>query len=57
VGPITVAKASVRRLQAALAALIALVALLSATTLLLYARLTRAQAALGRAAPPSPHAP
>jgi type III secretion protein J len=57
VGPITVAKTSVRRLQAALAALVALVALLSASTLLLYARLARAQAALGREAPPAPRAP
>jgi type III secretion protein J len=56
VGPIAVARASMRKLQAALAVLVALVASLSASTLVLYSRLTRAQAALGRDAPPAPRA-
>lgn len=46
VGPIAVARTSMRGLQAALVALVALVALLSAATLALYARLTRARAEL-----------
>ena len=46
VGPIAVARTSVRGLQAALVALVALVAVLSAMTLGLYARLTRARAEL-----------
>jgi type III secretion system YscJ/HrcJ family lipoprotein len=54
VGPIAVAKTSLRRLQAALAALVALVACLSASTLFLYARLVRAQAALARDTPVPP---
>ncbi len=41
VGPIAVARASMRKLQAALAVLVAVVALLSGATLVLYGRLTR----------------
>lgn len=44
VGPISVARASMRKLQAALVALVAIVALLAAATLVLYARLTRLRA-------------
>jgi type III secretion protein J len=44
VGPIAVARRSVRVLQGALVGLVALVALLAAATLALYARLTRARA-------------
>jgi type III secretion protein J len=44
VGPIAVARASVRELQAALIALIAVVALLASATLVLYARLARLRA-------------
>jgi type III secretion protein J len=44
VGPIAVARASMRELQAALVALVAVVALLAAATLVLYARLTRLRA-------------
>ena len=44
VGPIAVARASVQKLQAALAALIALVAILAGATLVLYSRLTHARA-------------
>ncbi len=46
VGPIAVARTSMRGLQAALVALVALVALLSAATLALYTRLSRARAEL-----------
>ncbi len=46
VGPIAVARASMRQLQAALVALVALVALLAGATLVLYSRLSRARAAL-----------
>ena len=56
VGPITVARASVRRLQAALALLIALVAGLAGSTLVLYARLSRARAELEREPPAAPRA-
>jgi len=45
-GPIRVARTSMRLLQAALAALIGLVAVLAAATLVLYTRLARAQAAV-----------
>jgi type III secretion protein J len=48
VGPIAVARTSVRRLQAALAVLVAVVALLAAATLMLYSRLNRARAELAR---------
>ncbi len=44
VGPIAVARASMRELQAALIALVAVVALLAGATLALYARLTRLRA-------------
>jgi type III secretion protein J len=44
VGPITVARASMRRLQAALVALVAVVALLTAATLVLYVRWSRLRA-------------
>jgi type III secretion protein J len=44
VGPIAVARTSLRELQAALVALVAMVALLSAATLLLYSRLARTRA-------------
>jgi type III secretion protein J len=54
VGPIAVARTSMRRLQAALVVLIAVVALLAASTLVLYSRLNRARAALAREAP-APH--
>jgi len=57
VGPIAVARASMRQLQAALAALVALVAVLAAAMLVLYSRLSRARAALARetrAAPAEP---
>jgi len=43
-GPIAVARTSLRELQAGLVALVALVALLAGTTLLLYTRLTRLRA-------------
>jgi type III secretion protein J len=46
VGPIAVARASMRHLQAALVTLVALVAALAASTLLLYSRLNRARAEL-----------
>jgi type III secretion protein J len=52
VGPIAVARASMRGLQAALVALVALVAFLAGATLVLYSRLTRARSALLRDAPP-----
>ncbi len=52
VGPIAVARASVRQLQAALAALVVLVAALAGATLVLYARLARARSELARDAPP-----
>jgi type III secretion protein J len=51
-GPITVARSSVRVLQASLMALVGLVAVLASATLVLYTRLMRAQAtALERDAP------
>jgi type III secretion protein J len=50
VGPIAVARTSMRQLQAALMALVGVVALLTAATLLLYARLARARADLAREA-------
>ena len=46
VGPIAVARGSMRALQGALVALVALVALLATATLLLYSRLARARAEL-----------
>jgi type III secretion protein J len=46
VGPIAVARASMRQLQAALVALVALVALLAGATLVLYGRLKRLRAQL-----------
>jgi hypothetical protein len=46
VGPIAVARTSLRELQAALVGLVALVALLAAATLALTSRLTRARAEL-----------
>ena len=49
VGPIAVARSSLRQLQASLVALVALVALLAAATLVLHARLSRAKAALAQA--------
>jgi type III secretion protein J len=52
VGPIAVARRSLRELQGALVGLVALVALLAAVTLVLYARLTRARAETAR--PPAP---
>jgi hypothetical protein len=54
VGPIAVARASMQKLQAALVALVALVAVLASATLVLYSRLTRARAALGRDLPEGP---
>lgn len=48
VGPIAVARTSLRSLQASLVALVALVAGLAAATLVLYARLARARAELAR---------
>jgi type III secretion protein J len=51
VGPIAVARASMRHLQAALIALVALVALLAASTLFLYSRLSRVRAELAREGP------
>jgi type III secretion protein J len=51
VGPIAVARTSVRRLQGALVALVALVALLTAVALVLYSRLVRAQSLLSRDVP------
>jgi type III secretion protein J len=44
VGPIAVARSSMRELQAALAALVAVIAALASATLVLYARLARARA-------------
>jgi type III secretory pathway lipoprotein EscJ len=52
VGPIAVARTSMRRLQAALVLLVAVVALLATATLVLYSQLNRARAALAREAPP-----
>jgi type III secretion protein J len=49
VGPIAVARSSLRPLQASLVTLVALVAVLAATTLVLHARLSRARAALAQA--------
>jgi type III secretion protein J len=54
VGPIAVARGSMRVLQGALVALVALVALLAAATLVLYSRLARARADL--ASRPAPQA-
>jgi type III secretion protein J len=54
VGPIAVARASMRALQAALVALVGLVALLAGVTLVLYSRLARARSAMP---PDLPHAP
>lgn len=50
VGPIAVARTSMRQLQAALMALVGVVALLTAATLVLYTRLARARADLAREA-------
>ena len=47
VGPIAVARTSLRELQGALVALVGLVAVLAAATLLLYSRLARVRAELG----------
>ncbi|HEY8092004.1 MAG TPA: hypothetical protein VIF09_29285 [Polyangiaceae bacterium] len=55
VGPIAVARRSVRELQAALLGLLTLVAILAATTLVLYTRLARARAE--QAAPPPTRRP
>jgi len=52
VGPIAVARASVRGLQAALGVLIALVAVLAGATLVLYSRLAQVRAASARDSPP-----
>jgi type III secretion protein J len=57
VGPIAVARASMRALQGALVAMVALVAGLAAATLALYSRLARARAALSRELPPTLGAP
>jgi type III secretion protein J len=54
VGPIAVARASMRQLQAALVGLVALVAFLAGATLVLYSRLNRARAALLRDVPSVP---
>jgi type III secretion protein J len=51
VGPIAVARTSMRHLQAALVLLVAVVALLATATLVLYSRLNRARAALVREGP------
>jgi type III secretion protein J len=51
VGPIAVARTSMKRLQAALVLLVAVVALLAAATLVLYSRLSRARAELARESP------
>jgi type III secretion protein J len=48
VGPIAVARRSMRELQGALVGLVGLVAILAAATLVLYARLTRARAEAAR---------
>jgi type III secretion protein J len=53
VGPIAVARTSLRQLQAALVALVALVAALAAMTLSLRARLSRARAELAQPKPPA----
>ena len=50
VGPIAVARTSVRDLQGALVVLVALVAMLASATLVLYSRLSRARAELARPA-------
>jgi type III secretion protein J len=55
VGPIAVARASMRQLQAALVALVAIVALLAGATLVLSTRLSRLRAELG--ARPEPKRP
>jgi type III secretion protein J len=52
VGPIAVARQSMRALQGALLALVALVALLTASTLVLYSRLARSISAAAREPPP-----
>ena len=54
VGPIAVARTSMRALQAGLVALIALVAVLAAATLFLYSRLARARVDAQAKAPSSP---
>ena len=54
VGPIAVARASVKNLQAALTALVALVALLAGATVVLYSRLVQARAAAREAPTPQP---
>ncbi len=51
VGPIAVARASLRQLQASLVALVALLALLAGATLLLYTRLARLRAELAQQKP------
>jgi type III secretion protein J len=56
VGPIAVARASMRHLQAALVSLVALVALLAGATLVLYTRLQRALASASPASLASPGA-
>jgi type III secretion protein J len=53
VGPIAVARQSLRALQGALVGLVALVAILAAVTLVLYARLTRARLDAARPSPPT----
>jgi type III secretion protein J len=57
VGPITVARSSAQKLQAALGALVALVAALAALTLVLYSRLSQARAALAEEPPQAPREP
>jgi type III secretion protein J len=52
VGPIAVARRSMRALQGALVGLVALVAILAAVTLSLYSRLSRARAEAARPLPP-----
>jgi hypothetical protein len=54
VGPIAVARTSMRLLQGALVALVALVAALAAATLVLHARLSRARGELAQQRPPGP---
>jgi type III secretion protein J len=57
VGPIAVARNSMRKLQAALVALVAVVALLAGATLALYARLTRFRAELASRQKPGEPSP
>jgi type III secretion protein J len=54
VGPIAVARTSLRLLQGALVALVALVAILAGATLVLNARLSRARGELAQQKPPTP---